>query len=57
MPFERHNARYYAPRPSLNRCATINGRPAWQVAEERRKAAEAHNAPRPAPLALAELWL
>lgn len=45
MPFERHNARYYAPRPSWNRGATINGRPAWQVAEERRKAAEARNAP------------
>ena len=38
MPFERHNARYYAPRPSWNRGATINGKPAWQVAEERAKA-------------------
>ncbi len=38
MPFERHNARYYAPRPSWNRGATINGKPAWQVAEERVKA-------------------
>lgn len=38
MPFERHNARYYAPRPSRGRGATINGKPAWQVAEERRKA-------------------
>lgn len=37
MPFERHNKRYYAPRPSWNRGATINGKPAWQVAEERRK--------------------
>ena len=45
MPFERHNARYYATRPSWNRGATINGKPAWQVAEERRKAAEARNAP------------
>lgn len=45
MPFERHNARYYAPRPSWNRGAKINGKPAWQVAEERRKAAEARNAP------------
>lgn len=45
MPFERRNARYYAPRPSWNRGATINGKPAWQVAEERRKAAEARNAP------------
>ena len=45
MPFERHNARYYAPRPSWNRGTTINGKPAWQVAEERRKAAEARNAP------------
>lgn len=45
MPFERHNARYYAQRPSWNRGATINGKPAWQVAEERRKAAEARNAP------------
>lgn len=45
MPFERHNARYYAPRPRWNRGATINGKPAWQVAEERRKAAEARNAP------------
>ena len=39
MPFERHNARQYAPRPSWNRGATINGKPAWQVVEERRKAA------------------
>lgn len=38
MPFERHSARYYAPRPSWNRGATINGKPALQVAEERRKA-------------------
>lgn len=45
MPFERHNARYYAPRPSWNRGATINGKPAWQVADERRKASDARNAP------------
>lgn len=35
MAFERHSKRWYAPRPSWNRQATINGKPAWQVAEER----------------------
>ena len=39
MPFERHTQRYYAPRLSWNRCATINGRPAWLVVQERREAA------------------
>lgn len=38
-PFARHSQRYYAKRPSWGRGATINGRPAWQVAEERRSAA------------------
>jgi hypothetical protein len=35
MAFERHNKRWYAPRPSWGRGATINGKPAWQVAQER----------------------
>lgn len=36
MAFERHTARKrYAP---PRRIATINGRPAWQVVEERRAA-------------------
>lgn len=39
MAFERHSQHRYAQRPSLNRGATINGRPAWQVIEERRAAA------------------
>lgn len=39
MAFERHDKRKFAPRPSrASTGATINGRPAWQVAEERRKA-------------------
>lgn len=40
MAFERHDKRWYKPlvaRP--DRGATINGRPAWQVVEERRNAA------------------
>lgn len=37
MPFERHNARYYAQRRSWNRCVKINGRPAWVVLEERKR--------------------
>lgn len=37
MPFERHSKKYYAPRPSWNRGATINGKPAWLVVQERRK--------------------
>ena len=36
MAFENHSKRWYAPRPSLKRQATINGKPAWLVAEERR---------------------
>ena len=44
MPFERHTQRYYAPRPSWNRCATINGRPAWLVVQERREAAKKEQA-------------
>lgn len=40
MPFERHTQRYYAPRPSWNRGATINGKPAWLVVQERREAAK-----------------
>lgn len=39
MAFERHTQRYYAPRPSWNRRATINGKPAWLVVQERREAA------------------
>lgn len=39
MAFERHTQRYYAPRPSWNRGATINGKPAWLVVQERREAA------------------
>lgn len=39
-PFEQHWQRKLEPRPSWNRGATINGRPAWQVVEERRKAAK-----------------
>jgi len=35
MAFERHSKRWYAPRPSWNRGATINGKPAWQVAQDR----------------------
>jgi hypothetical protein len=35
MAFERHSKRWYAPRPSWGRGATINGKPAWQVAQER----------------------
>jgi hypothetical protein len=40
MAFERHSQHHYARRPSWNRGATINGRPAWQVIEERRAAAQ-----------------
>lgn len=43
MPFERHTQRYYAPRPSWGKQATINGRPAWQVVQERREAAKREN--------------
>ena len=35
MAFERHSKRWYAPRPSWKRGATINGKPAWQVAQDR----------------------
>jgi len=46
MAFERHTARKrYAP---PRRIATINGRPAWQVVEERR-AAECDGMCDPAP--------
>lgn len=39
-PFTRHWERKLAARPShRERGATINGKPAWQVVEERRKAA------------------
>lgn len=38
-PFARHDRRHYAQRPSWGKGATINGKPAWLVAEERRKAA------------------
>lgn len=40
MPFDNHWKRKTAPRPSWNRGAKINGKPAWQVAEERKKALE-----------------
>ena len=36
-PFSRHSKQWYAPRPSWGKQATINGRPAWQVAEERKR--------------------
>ena len=39
VAFQQHDKRWYKPRPSWNRGATINGRPAWQVVEERRNAA------------------
>ena len=39
-PFARHQAKFYSPRPSWNRQATINGRPAYEVVEERRRQAE-----------------
>lgn len=34
-PFERHDRFMRRPRPSWNRQATIEGRPAWQVVQER----------------------
>lgn len=41
MPFERHTARQYAPRPSWGKRATvqIDGKqiPAWMAAEARKK--------------------
>lgn len=37
MAFERHNKRFYSQRPSWNRQATIDGRPAWMVVEERKR--------------------
>ena len=41
MPFERHTARHYSPRPSWGKQATVlvNGIPvpAWQAAEIRKK--------------------
>lgn len=40
MAFERHDKRWYTQRPSWGRRATINGRPAWQVTQERREAAQ-----------------
>lgn len=45
MAFDNHWQRKLTPLPRLGRGATISGTPAWQVAEERRKQAEAHNAP------------
>lgn len=39
-PFAKHWERKLAPRPSWGKQSTINGRPAWQVVEERRKAAQ-----------------
>lgn len=36
-PFSRHSKQWYSPRPSWGKQATINGRPAWQVAEERKR--------------------
>lgn len=36
QPFARHDRHWYAPRPSWNKQATILGRPAWKVAEERK---------------------
>lgn len=40
MPFERHSKKYYSPRhPFGRRGATINGKPAWLVVQERREAA------------------
>ena len=41
MAFDNHWQRKTAPRKSWGKSATINGKPAWQVAEERRKAAQA----------------
>lgn len=32
-PFERHARKFYAPRPSWNRQATVNGRPAYEKKE------------------------
>lgn len=41
MAFERHSKRWYRPLKHSGRVgATINGKPAWLVAEERRKAAQ-----------------
>lgn len=40
MAFERHDKQWYARRPSWGRRATVNGKPAWQAAEERRAAAQ-----------------
>lgn len=44
MPFERHNQRYYAPRQSWRKQATvtINGRqmPAYMAAEIRKEQAQ-----------------
>lgn len=34
-PFARHAQRFYAPRPSWGKRATINGRPAHEVVAER----------------------
>lgn len=42
-PFQEHGKQFYAQRPSWNRQATINGRPAWQVVEERKREREQNN--------------
>ena len=44
MAFERHSKKYYAPRPSWGKQATINGKPAWLVVQERREAARKEQA-------------
>lgn len=44
MVFDRHWERKKAPRPSWNRGATINGKPAWLVVQERREAAKKEQA-------------
>lgn len=36
-PFSRHSKQWYKPLTVSGRQATINGRPAWQVAEERKR--------------------
>lgn len=41
-PFQRHEARRLAPPRSWGKRATINGRPAWQVVEERKGKRDEH---------------
>ena len=36
-PFERHSKQWYRPLTLSGRQATINGKPAWLVAEERKR--------------------